>query len=104
MPEDRHPKSQRFVEILNELIELHDQKQKDYGTDQDPFKNVRSAEAFGLKAWEGVAIRMNDKMVRIQSHMKKGYTVNDSLEDDFRDLAVYAGIALVLLEEEADDE
>ena len=96
----RHPLSQRFHEILGELGELHDLKQQDYGTDEDPFANVRSAEAFGIPGWVGAALRGNDKMKRIQAFALKGALANESLEDSLRDLAVYAVIGLVLLEEE----
>jgi len=95
----RHPLSQRFHEILDELGELHDRKQQDYGVENDPFANVRSSEAFGIPGWVGAALRGNDKMKRIQAFALKGALANESLEDSLRDLAVYAIIALVLLEE-----
>ncbi len=101
-PHQRHPGSERFHQILGELGALHDKKQSDYGTDADPFANVRGAEDFGLKGWVGAAVRMNDKMRRIQKAARSGTLSNESLEDSFRDLAVYSVIALVLLEEEND--
>lgn len=99
----RHPLSERFHEILRELGYLHDLKQADYGLDTDPFANVRAAEDFGIDGWIGGAIRMNDKMRRIHKAARSGpdSLKFDSVEDDFRDIAVYAVIALVLLEEAA---
>lgn len=95
----RHPSSERFHEILKRVASTHDSKQADYGTDKDPFANVRAAEDFGIPAWHGAAIRMNDKMRRVQTYIKRGHLNHDSVEDDLLDLAVYAIIALVLKEE-----
>lgn len=96
---DRHPSSQRFHDILNDLGKLHDRKQADYGTDDDPFANLRAAKDFGEDEVLGVAIRMNDKMNRIKTYFKKGGLVNDSIKDDFEDIAVYSAICLVFLQE-----
>lgn len=101
----RHPSSQKFHDILTQLGELHDQKQKDYGSDNDPFKNVRNSGDFGVPAWIGCMVRANDKMKRIQtasSQVLNGDEVsmaNESVEDSFMDLAVYAVIGLVLYRE-----
>jgi len=92
--------SERFHKVLKELGDLHDAKQKDYGTDQDPFANVRASERFGIPAWIGAVVRGNDKMARLQTFIQKGSLQNESVEDSLRDLAVYAIIALVLFEEQ----
>lgn len=93
-----HPDSQRFYELILELIELHDRKQADYGRDKDPFANVRGANMWGVKPSLGAMIRMGDKFGRLQSFAQKGKLENESLEDSLRDIAVYAIITLVLLE------
>lgn len=97
-----HPDSERFVELMNDHIDLHLLKQQDYGDDDNPFANIRASEEFGVPAWVGALIRMNDKMVRLKSMVRKGYLANESVEDSLRDLAVYATIALVLYEQAAD--
>ena len=96
----RHPLSQRFHELLKEIGELHDKKQKDYGTADDPFANVRGATEFGLPAAMGAFIAMSDIMTRIKSWCKNGSVENDTIEDSLKDMAVYSLIAYVLLEEE----
>ena len=96
-----HPSSLRFHEVLQELGALHDLKQKDYGTDEDPFENVRSARDFGVSPALGAFIRMHDKVTRLKAFSVKGELHNESVEDNLRDIAVYAVIALVILEEEA---
>lgn len=95
-----HPGSERFHEILRELGELHDRKQADYGTDEDPFANVRATAQWGIPAWQGALIRLNDKVMRLKSLARNGKLYNEAAEDSMRDIAVYAIIALVLWEQE----
>lgn len=98
-PVDAHPMSRKFYTVLAEAARLHDKKQKDYGSDVDPFANVRASEDFGIPAWLGCIIRGNDKVRRIQSFATRGELANESIEDALIDLLVYAGIALVLYRE-----
>lgn len=93
--------SARFHELLVETGELHDLKQADYGTDSDPFANVRASAAWGVRPWVGAMVRLNDKVTRLQSMVATGGELkNEPVEDSLRDIAVYALIALVLYEEE----
>ena len=96
----RHPSSERFAQILEELLTLHDRKQKDYGTDKDPFNNVRGAEEWGVKSWVAALVRASDKMRRLQKAAKGGSLEFESVNDSLRDLANYAVIALVLYEQD----
>lgn len=95
----RHPSSEKFHRILRDLGHLHDRKQADYGSDSDPFANVRSANEWGLPEWVGAMVRATDKVRRLQSFARKGQLENESAEDAFLDLAVYAVIALVLYQD-----
>ncbi len=103
---NRHPLSQKFHDTLAEMGELHDRKQADYGRPAtgsdggDPFANIRGIEAFGLPAWAGSAVRMGDKMRRIEAAVRGQHLQNESIEDSFLDIAVYAIIGLILLREE----
>jgi hypothetical protein len=102
---NRHPLSQKFHDTLAEMGELHDRKQADYGRPAtggdvgDPFANIRSITAFGLPAWAGSAVRMGDKMRRIEAAVRGQHLQNESVEDSFLDIAVYAIIGLILLRE-----
>jgi hypothetical protein len=103
----RHPNSQAFHDRLATWGDLHDRKQADYGSDADPFANIRQGAAdIGLPGWVGCAIRMRDKMQRILTAAKQYIETgevsmaNESLVDSFDDLGVYSGIGAVLLEEE----
>src|SRR3990167_5855584 len=95
----RHPKSQRFHDILQELGALHDKKQRDYGRDDDPFANVRASNELGIEPWVGAMVRLTDKVRRLQTLARRGQLANEAAEDSFRDIAVYAVIAAVLYEE-----
>lgn len=96
----RHPSSEAFHQVLADAGQMHDKKQRDYGSDADPFANVRSAEDWGLPGSLGACIRMGDKLRRLQAFYRKGELANESVEDAFMDLLVYAGIGLVLLRQE----
>lgn len=89
-----------FKAVLDEMLAMHDKKQADYGTDYDPFSNVRSSEDFGVPGWLGAVIRGNDKVKRIQSFARKGRLSNESVRDSLIDLAVYAAIAVALYDED----
>lgn len=96
---ERHPSSERFHELLKLAGELHDRKQSDYGTEKDPFINVRASEEWGVPSWIGAMIRLNDKVTRLKSLASKGHLNNEAAVDSFMDIAVYALIAHVLYEE-----
>lgn len=102
LPDDLHPSSRRFAEIMVENVKLHLQKGQDYGTDADPFANVRASEGFGVPAWVGCMIRANDKMKRLQAMATRGSLANESVIDSFKDLSVYAVIGQVLFEQDQD--
>lgn len=91
----------RFHEILRELGALHDKKSLDYGTEEDSFANIRGSKEWGVEPWVGAMIWANDKVKRLQKLAREGKLANEPAVDSFRDLAVYAVIALVLYEERA---
>lgn len=95
-------KSKRFYSILGELGLLHALKNADYGTDADPFANVRGSLDWGISPWVGALLRATDKIKRLQKYARHGELANEAVEDSFRDLAVYAVIGLVLFEEARD--
>ena len=98
----------RFLDLLDEIEQLHAEKQQDYGTNADSFANVRASEALGIPGWIGCLIRMNDKMRRLNkaaAQVINGQPVSmafDGPRDDFRDLMVYSGIGVILFEEQTD--
>jgi len=96
-----HP---RFYELLREIGELHDRKNSDYSSRQDPLSNFRECQGF-VDPWIGCLIRLTDKYSRIKrlaEKVVKGEEVgvkSESIKDTLMDLAVYALIDIILFEE-----
>lgn len=90
----------RFHALLAEIARLHDKKQADYGANTDPFANVRASQEFGVPAWVGALVRLNDKVTRLKAFSRRGSLANESAEDSMMDIAVYALIALILYREQ----
>jgi len=93
----------RFSEIIQEIVDLHDKKQADYGKENDPFSNVRASEDFGIPGWIGAVVRANDKVRRLQKAARGGKLANESIRDSLMDAAVYFIIATCLFEETLDE-
>ena len=89
----------RFHTILGQLGVLHDLKSRDYGTGEDPIQNLRASVQLGIEPWKGCLIRMNDKMFRLSKFAKNGKLTNESAIDSLNDIAVYAILCRMLLEE-----
>jgi len=75
--------------VQNEALELFSRKNRDYG------------DAFATYGTVGVLVRMGDKIMRLQNITNKGIAlVNDEqLRDTLIDLHNYAGMAVMLLDE-----
>jgi len=86
----------RVREVFEHCADLHDTKQVDYGSEADPFANVRGAADWGIEPWIGALVRAGDKVKRLQQFVKKGTLANEGVLDSFDDLIVYAAIAKVL--------
>jgi len=79
------------------LAELLIKKQKDYGP-----KNISLAPGGPLN---GLRVRMFDKLARINNLVETGVTPeNESLRDSFMDIANYAIIAMMVLDNKWDKE
>jgi hypothetical protein len=85
--------------LMEEILALSDKKQLDYGSDSDPFANVRRSEELGIPAWKGACVRLGDKWQRIQQYARTESLANESFEDSLMDAAVYSLIALLLFRE-----
>ena len=94
----------RFNDLLDEIRELHARKAADYGDDDDPFANIRASEQFGVPAWQGAIIRLNDKVHRLARFAKRGKLANESAKDSMMDIAVYALIAYLLYGEASEEQ
>jgi hypothetical protein len=94
------PGTDKFLDVLSELRELHIRKSLDYGCEEDALSNVRSsADVINVPAWAGCVLRMSDKMHRIRAFFRRGLVEFDGIEDTLLDFACYAIIALVVYRE-----
>jgi hypothetical protein len=91
---------ERFKEILEEMAEIHERKNRDYAGD-DYLANLKMCEAINIPAWKGVIVRMTDKHSRIMNLAKSESpaVTSESVNDTLTDLAVYAILARILIEE-----
>lgn len=73
----------RLTETARELME---RKNKDYGANEDVFRNFRAFERFGI------LVRMSDKLARLQTFLenKEFAVVEENLEDTVLDIINYA--------------
>lgn len=91
---------------LDYLRDLNRRKSAGYaGQDNpDPWSNFRLSQSLGIEPYLGVLVRMSDKFARICSLVQNPLNdrVSESLTDNLRDLAAYALIAKILIEEFSD--
>jgi len=96
-------KNKRFVELINELLEMHEQKSAGYaGKDAvDTWSNFKMSEKMGVTPFKGCLVRLSDKFMRVASLARD--ETNDQcrepITDTLLDLASYALIAICLYEE-----
>lgn len=96
---DRHG-DPRFYDLLEEIAELHSRKNHDYAKTTEPLSNFNRSASLGVEPWRGVLVRMSDKWSRIEQLAGGKVAKNESLRDSLVDLAVYALIDILLLEDE----
>jgi hypothetical protein len=92
-----HP---RFYKLLEELADLHERKNQNYATSEDPLKNLRECEGLGIEPFKGTLVRLCDKWCRIKN-LAGGVPdlVGESIIDTLRNMAIYALLAIILWEE-----
>lgn len=89
-----------FLKALEVMRATHIRKAAEYGTGEDPFRNIHEAEDFGVSPWKGALIRLNDKTRSIGSYARTGKVPDEGVEDTLVDIAAFAIIALVAWQEE----
>ena len=84
--------------ICQQILEA---KNKDYATDQDPFKNfIATANLANISVSHGILIHIGDKLSRISNLLNKDMPVVycESLEDTIQDVINYLAILKAWLE------
>lgn len=92
MTRETNTKVKRFREITENMADLYERKNSDYGNNFDEVNN-EFGEIAGL-------IRLSDKLARLKSLADKKAQVNESKKDTLIDLANYAIMQLMWLEGE----
>jgi len=95
-------RNREFDDALDELKMLHDAKNHDYASAENPYKNLEGVERIGIEAWRGIVIRLMDKFERVQQYCVNGELAikSEGMEDTFKDNAVYSTLALILFRKE----
>jgi hypothetical protein len=91
----------RMAELYAYNVELSRRKNSDYADNEDPFKNFRACEFYGVSAARGIIVRMSDKLTRVANLLDRDAAVRDeSILDSLSDLANYSMILRMYLENE----
>ena len=95
-------RNREFDDALDELKMLHDAKNADYSTLENPYKNLQATERIGVEAWKGIVIRLMDKFSRLEEYCVKGELAikSEGIDDTFADIAVYSILARILFRKE----
>jgi hypothetical protein len=97
---EQRPGSLPFLELLEEVRQLHLNKSQDYGSESDPLANIRQgAEFVGIEPWRGCMVRVADKVQRLKTFCKTGRLVHEGVRDTLLDLSAYSLLAIVLFDE-----
>jgi len=97
---EQRPGSLPFLELLDEVRQLHLSKSQDYGSESDPLANIRQgAEFVGIEPWRGCLVRVADKVQRLKTFCKTGRLVHEGVRDTLLDLSAYSLLAIVLFDE-----
>jgi hypothetical protein len=98
-----HQSTSRFLQLLDEIAEMHRSKSRDYGSEDDPLANIRhGADLVDIEPWRGCMVRIADKVQRIRTYCKTGRLVHEGVRDTLLDLASYSLLAIILHEESQD--
>lgn len=98
-----HP---RYYALLDELRQLHHDKNRAYGTAEDPFKNFTNGKDYGLTKVQMIVARLADKISRFQNDARRDFAAipgmgqdNETPEMTYRDIASLFLILSLTLEE-----
>jgi hypothetical protein len=93
---EQRPGSLPFLELIEELRQLHFEKTSSYGGATDPFENVTASAKCGVEPWRRALCDLSDCVVRMQKYAN-GQPVD--FENALIDAANWALICLLKLRE-----
>ena len=91
-------RNREFDDALDELKMLHYNKNYDYATAENPYKNLEGVKRIGVEPWRGIVIRLMDKFDRLEGFCRTRELAvkSESIEDTFKDIAIYSTLAMIL--------
>jgi hypothetical protein len=92
----QRPASLPFLELVEELRQLHLTKTAQYGDEADPFANVSASAKCGVEPWRRALCDLSDCVVRLQRYAS-GQPVD--IENAALDAANWALICLLKMRE-----
>ena len=97
-------RNREFDDALDELKMLHDAKNHDYATAENPYKNLEKVLSIGIEPWRGIVIRLMDKFSRLEEYCVKGELAikSEGITDTFKDIANYSILAMILFRKDQD--
>ena len=99
----REMQNKKFNDLLNQIKEIHANKNHDYANNEDSLSNLKLCKTLlGIPSWIGTIVRILDKVSRVAEFARKGElkVKSEGIRDTFIDLAVYSLLAIILMEEE----
>ena len=99
-------RNRELDDALDELKMLHDAKNHDYATAENPYKNLEGVQRIGIELWRGIVIRLMDKFERVEQFCRSGELAikSEGLEDTFKDIAIYSTLAMILYRKGEDND
>lgn len=88
------PKSDPYLQVLDELRDLTMKKRAGYSPGADPFANFRKSQMFGVSPLTGILVRVTDKLSRIASLLSN--PANDQVGESLRETLLDAGNYLLI--------
>lgn len=91
-----------YFEAFEKALDIVFKKNADYSTKEDPYRNFRESEKFGVPAHYAVMVRLSDKWSRLCNYFRNGeYQVKDEgVTDTIVDAINYLAILSSMLKEE----
>lgn len=90
----------RFLELLQKMRSVHENKRSDYAKEFDSWKNFRANERHGVKAWEYALYRFNEKCDRLNNVVENGKSSCEDMQEACVDIANFSLIVLCTWEED----
>ena len=94
--------NQDFINLLDEMKEIHEKKAHDYAKETDPYSNFReSAQTAGTNVETTFFVLIGTKISRLRNLIASGKNAkNESLIDSAKDLTVYCALLTSFLVKE----